>query len=105
MIAQLVRMSAITILILLCTFLPFIPGEYDAFAVTLSGMSQLFGVAGLMLVPVGALWGFGVWRMMRRVRLLRNSEIRRFNPAPLYRATKADSLVELRNERCGCAPM
>ncbi len=56
MIAHLVRMGALTVLIVACTFLPFFPGAYDGLAVTLSGMSQLFGVAGLLLVPIGALW-------------------------------------------------
>jgi ABC-type xylose transport system permease subunit len=49
-------MGAMTILIIACMFLPFLPGGYDGFTVTLSGMSQLFGVAGLLLVPIGTLW-------------------------------------------------
>jgi hypothetical protein len=48
---HLVRIGAIIILIIACTFLPFLPGEYDGLAVTLSAMSQMFGVAGLLLVP------------------------------------------------------
>lgn len=43
-------------LILVCTFQPFLPGPYDGLAVTLSGMAQLLGVAGLILFPIGALW-------------------------------------------------
>ena len=56
MVVHLVRMGAITMLIIACMFLPFLPGEYDGLAVTLSAMSQLFGMAGLMLVPLGLLW-------------------------------------------------
>ncbi|MGI0016267.1 MAG: hypothetical protein ACREBU_22835, partial [Nitrososphaera sp.] len=56
MVIHLVRMSAATILIIACMFLPFLPGGYDGLAVTLSGMAQLFGVVGLLLVPIGALW-------------------------------------------------
>jgi len=56
MVVHLVRMGAMTILIIACMFLPFLPGGYDGLAVTLSGMSQLFGVAGLLLVPIGTLW-------------------------------------------------
>ncbi len=48
--------AAITIAILVCTFLPFLPGPYDGLAVTLSGITQLFGMAGLILVPIGVLW-------------------------------------------------
>jgi hypothetical protein len=51
------RMAAMTVLILVCMFLPFLPGSYDGFAVTLSGMAEFFCVTGLvLLVPVGALW-------------------------------------------------
>jgi hypothetical protein len=56
MIAHLVRMGAMTILVIACRFLPFLPGGYDGLAVTLSVMSQLFAVVGLLLVPIGALW-------------------------------------------------
>jgi hypothetical protein len=37
-------------------FYPFMPGPYDRMAVTLSGMARIFGVAGLLLVPVGMVW-------------------------------------------------
>jgi hypothetical protein len=42
--------------IVFCTALPFLPGRYDSLAAPLSMMSQLFGVVGLLLVPVGVLW-------------------------------------------------
>jgi len=37
-------------------FLPFIPGDYDGLAVTLSTMAQISGIAGLLLVPIGIFW-------------------------------------------------
>jgi len=37
-------------------FLPFIPGRYDGLAVTLSFMTQLSSLTGLLLVPLGLLW-------------------------------------------------
>ncbi|MCA1633009.1 MAG: hypothetical protein LC802_04615 [Acidobacteria bacterium] len=43
-------------LIVLCTFYPFLPGEYDGLAVPLSAMAQTFGMVGLLLVPVGVSW-------------------------------------------------
>jgi hypothetical protein len=49
-------MSAATLVIAACMLLPFLPGTYDTLAVTLSSMSQLFGIAGLLLVPLGAIW-------------------------------------------------
>jgi len=56
MMRHLARMSAATVVIVACMFLPFLPGGYDALAVTLSTMSQLFGITGLLLVPLGAIW-------------------------------------------------
>jgi hypothetical protein len=43
-------------LLLLFTFLPFLPGSYDNLAVALSEMAHLFGIVGLLLVPIGLLW-------------------------------------------------
>jgi cbb3-type cytochrome oxidase subunit 3 len=40
----------------LCTLLPFLPGSYDGLAVALSEMAHLFGILGLMLVPIGLWW-------------------------------------------------
>ena len=51
-----VRIAALITLLVLCTFYPFLPGKYDALALPLSGMAQIFGVGGLLLVPVGVLW-------------------------------------------------
>ncbi len=56
MIAHLARIGALTILSIVCMFLPFLPGNYDGLAVTLSFMAQLLGIVGLLLVPIGALW-------------------------------------------------
>ena len=56
MLTNFLRIAAATALIVLCTLLPFLPGPYDNLAVTLSGMAQLFGKVGLLLVPVGAIW-------------------------------------------------
>jgi hypothetical protein len=39
---HLVRMSIIILLILAGMFLPFLPGEYDGLAVTLSAMAQVY---------------------------------------------------------------
>lgn len=36
---------------------PFLPGEYDRLAMTISTMLQVFGIAGLLLVAIGLLWG------------------------------------------------
>ncbi|HEX5885823.1 MAG TPA: hypothetical protein VFY67_14875, partial [Pyrinomonadaceae bacterium] len=43
-------------IVLLCTLLPFLPGSYDNLAVALSEMAHMFGVVGLLLVPVGLIW-------------------------------------------------
>lgn len=41
---------------MLATLVPFFPGRHDALAVPLSTMAQVFGLVGLLLVPVGAFW-------------------------------------------------
>ena len=51
-----VRITGIIALILLCMFLPFLPGRYDDLAVTLSAMMQVFSMVSLLLVPLGILW-------------------------------------------------
>jgi hypothetical protein len=54
--------AAVTALITLLTLLPFFPGRYDRLSVPLSTMSQVFGIVGCILAPIGALWlasGFG----------------------------------------------
>ncbi len=56
MIFHFLRIIIISLLILGCMFLPFIPGSYDGLAVTLSFMSQLFAMAGLLLILPGLLW-------------------------------------------------
>lgn len=56
MTTHLLRITAATAFFVLCSVLPFLPGRYDAMAVPLSMLSQLFGKVGLLLVPVGALW-------------------------------------------------
>jgi hypothetical protein len=48
--------AALAAIIVLCTLLPFFPGRHDGLAVPLSSMAQTAGAAGLVLVPVGALW-------------------------------------------------
>ncbi len=53
---HLVRMGGLVTLIVLCTFYPFLPGVYDGLAVSLSAMAQMFGIVGLLLVPMGVLW-------------------------------------------------
>jgi hypothetical protein len=62
MLTNFLGIAAATAVIVLCTVLPFLPGPYDSLAVSLSGISQLFGMVGLLLVPVGAVWiASGYW--------------------------------------------
>jgi hypothetical protein len=50
------RIIGISALLLLCMFIPFLPGRYDSLAVTLSFMTQVFSFGGLLLIPIGAVW-------------------------------------------------
>src|SRR5687768_13223162 len=54
--SHIIRIVAISLGVALAMFLPYIPGEYDALSVTLSGMAQFFAIGGLLLVPIGAAW-------------------------------------------------
>ena len=56
MASHLGRMAAITLLIVLCIFYPFLPGEYDGLALGLSAMARTLATVGLLLVPIGLLW-------------------------------------------------
>lgn len=56
MMRHLAGLSAAALLVAACLFLPFLPGEYDGFAATLSAMAQLVGTAGLAVVPLAAIW-------------------------------------------------
>lgn len=56
MIRHLLQIAAATVLGLACMFYPFMPGTYDRMAVTLSGMAQVVGAVGLLLVPIGVAW-------------------------------------------------
>lgn len=65
MLTHILLITAITAGIILGTLLPFLPGSHDSLAVVLSWMSRIFGVVGLLLVPVGALWvASGYWRRL-----------------------------------------
>jgi hypothetical protein len=56
MILHIVRIAGLITLLVLATFYPFLPGKYDTLAMPLSGMAQIFGIVGLLLVPVGVIW-------------------------------------------------
>ena len=51
-----IRIIVIAIIILIMIFLPYLPGDYDASSVTLSGMAQLLGFSSLLFVPIGIGW-------------------------------------------------
>ena len=53
---HLVRMTAITALIVFCTFYPYLPGEFDGLAVALSTMAQIVGLLGVAVAAVGLAW-------------------------------------------------
>jgi len=56
MIRHFLRIAVITVLALASMFYPFMPGTYDRMAIPLSGMAQVLGLAGLLLVPIGVVW-------------------------------------------------
>ena len=48
--------TVVTGAILLATLLPFLPGQHDTMSAPASLMARVFGLTGLMLVPIGAVW-------------------------------------------------
>lgn len=64
-----IRITAITVSAIALTFLPFLPGQYDHFAVMLSGIAQWFGIVSLLFVPIGLLWLIYEWRKRKQVTL------------------------------------
>ncbi|MFM7092409.1 MAG: hypothetical protein ACKOZZ_16535 [Bacteroidota bacterium] len=53
---NIILLLVLTALIALGIAYPFLSGDYDRLAVPISTMIQVFGLVGLGLVPVGALW-------------------------------------------------
>lgn len=51
-----IQLIALNVLVVLCIFLPFLPGPYDKLSLVISGIAQLTGYVGLLLVPIGILW-------------------------------------------------
>lgn len=56
MVLHILRIAAVTAVLGLCMFLPFMPGDYDSSAITLSAMVQIFSFACLLLLPIGIIW-------------------------------------------------
>lgn len=56
MLRHLLYITLLAVLALTGMFYPFMPGRHDALAITLSVMAQALGFAGVLLVPIGALW-------------------------------------------------
>lgn len=77
MILHIVRIVGLIPLIVLCTFYPFLPGEYDSLAMSLSAMAQTLGLAGLLGVPVGIAWP--IFELQKRAR--RNRKLCDIKPA------------------------
>lgn len=73
-ILDLVLMFGTAALLVLSMVYPFLPGAYDGLAWALSTMAQVFGIVGLLLVPIGGLWlAYEYWR---RTRVRRNLPVR-----------------------------
>lgn len=50
------RILAMVVLLLGCTFLPYLPGRHDPLAVPLSAAAQLLGAFGALLLPLACVW-------------------------------------------------
>jgi hypothetical protein len=69
MLKHLAAISGIIILIVLCIYYPFLPGQYDPVALPLSTVAQLLSLFILLLVPIGLAWLiYELWQRSRRKR-------------------------------------
>lgn len=64
MVTHLARIVGLTLLLTACALLPFLPGDHDGGAVTLSEMSRVAAlVAAVLVAPIGAAWlAYELWR-------------------------------------------
>lgn len=53
---QWLQLALFNAVVLICMFLPFLPGPYDKMAQGLSMTAQAIGLFGLLLIPIGILW-------------------------------------------------
>jgi hypothetical protein len=53
---RLAAMVSVVAVTLVATALPFFPGRYDVLAVPLSEIARSFGMASLLVVPIGLVW-------------------------------------------------
>lgn len=93
MILHLVGIVGSIILLLLATFYPFFPGEYDDLAVPLSAMAQTFAAIGLLLVPVGVSWL--AYELRKRARRKKNLSTKALGYSFALAATVAASIVAI----------
>lgn len=75
---HLLFMVALTTLLLLALVHPFLPGAYDSLALSISTLVQLFGVFGLLLLPVALLWLLYELRKQAQLRRKLPTKARRF---------------------------
>lgn len=84
------------IFIATCMFYPFLPGPYDGLAVTVSVMARLFGIVGLLLVPLGAAWlSYEIKSRSRREATECSRRGRQFARASLILSTLVATIVAL----------
>src|SRR5690349_9309184 len=62
----------ISIILLACMFLPFLPGAYDPIAIPLSSMIQVFTYSGLILAPVAI---FGLFTQIKRSHQIKEHDV------------------------------
>jgi hypothetical protein len=84
-------LGGITAALVICIVYPFLFGEYDGLAMALSTMAQVFGVLGLLLVPIGCVWF--VYELWKQARHTRNIPVRAWGFAFALVSVIAGSLV------------
>ena len=68
--AHWIQLIALNLLVIVCIFLPFLPGPYDYLAGAISAAAQTTGFIGLLLVPIAIAWLIlEIRKLHRNVRL------------------------------------
>lgn len=56
MLPHVLQAVLLSIAVIACVFLPFLPGPHDSTAIVLSSIAQTIGFGSVLLVPIGVIW-------------------------------------------------
>lgn len=51
-----IQFIALSAIVVVAAFVPFLPGPYSAYFIGISGLAQMIGFFGLIVIPIGVIW-------------------------------------------------